>query len=80
MKSIKVQYFAMLREKAQVEQETVQVSGATYGDVYQELKIKYDFPLPVSMIQVAVDDEFVASTDVVKDQARVVFIPPVAGG
>lgn len=80
MKSINVQYFAMLREKARVEQETIAVDASTYAELYQQLKTKYDFPLPVEMIQVAVNDEFVSAQSLVVENARVVFIPPVAGG
>ena len=80
MKSINVQYFAMLREKAQVDQESLSVDASTYAELYQQLKTKYDFPLPLDMIQVAVNDEFVSAHSLVVDDARVVFIPPVAGG
>lgn len=80
MKSINVQYFAILREMARTEQENLTVDVATYAEVYQQLKTKYDFPLPVEMIQVAVNDEFVSAQDLVMENARVVFIPPVAGG
>lgn len=80
MKSIKVQYFALLREQAGVENEELNLNCETYADLYEHLKVKYGFTLPLEMIQVAVNDEFFQMNGKITDQSRVVFIPPVAGG
>lgn len=80
MHAIKVRYFAMLREKAQVSEEEITTSAQTYGELYQELSTRYDFGLPLSMVQVAVDDEFIDLNQTLIPHSRVVFIPPVAGG
>lgn len=80
MKSINVQYFALLREQAGVEKETVSVPCRTYGELYLHLKEKHQFDLPVEMIQVAVNDEFSNMSGEISEGSRVVFIPPVAGG
>jgi molybdopterin synthase sulfur carrier subunit len=79
-KSITVRYFALLREKAGKETEVLDVSCATYGDLYCELSTRYNFALPIEMIQVAVDDEFAQLDMPIRNGANVVFIPPVAGG
>lgn len=80
MHAIKIRYFAMLREKAQCAEESVQTQASTYAELYQELNLRYEFGLPLEMIQVAVNDEFMdVNTQVIPD-ASVVFIPPVAGG
>lgn len=80
MKSINVQYFALLREQAGLESEAVEMSVKTYADLYEFLKAKHSFTLPLQMIQVAVNDEFTHLHHEIVDGARVVFIPPVAGG
>lgn len=80
MKSISVRYFALLREEAGLESETINVAAKTYGELYQHLQEKHQFTLPLEMIQVAVDDEFSHLHHDIKDGAQVVFIPPVAGG
>jgi molybdopterin synthase sulfur carrier subunit len=80
MKSIKVRYFALLREKAQRSEEEFKTQALTYQDLYQELAARHDFSLPVEMIQVAVNDEYVPATTIIQEGAQVVFIPPVAGG
>lgn len=80
MKSISVQYFALLREEAGVEQEDLSVTFKTYGELYSHLQDKHKFKLDKDMIQVAVDDEFAQLHHEITDGARIVFIPPVAGG
>ncbi len=80
MKSINVQYFALLREEAGIEKEQISVDCKTYGELYQHLQSKHKFTLPMDMIQVAVNDEFSLLNLEIMDGARIVFIPPVAGG
>lgn len=80
MKNIKVRYFALLREQAKTENETLQTGCKTLGELYNSLKEKHGFSLPLEMIQVAVNDEFSHITSEVPEGARIVFIPPVAGG
>lgn len=80
MKSISIRYFALLREERGIESEDMSVESATYADLYQFLKEKYQFSLSEKMIQVAVNDEFGRMSDPVQENARIVFIPPVAGG
>ncbi len=80
MHAIKIKYFAMLREKARVSEEEVQTSASTFIELYQELCQRYDFGLPPSMIQLAVNDEFMPLDSKLIPNSSVVFIPPVAGG
>lgn len=79
MNSIKISYFASLREKAGVEAEEMSFEG-TYRELYQELSRKHGFSLPHDMVQVAVNDEFSSMNALVVQNSKVVFIPPVAGG
>ena len=80
MKSIKVHYFALFRDQAKCEEETLEVESHTYGDLYLELSRRHGFDLPPEMIQVAANDEFTSMKSVVMNGAKIVFIPPVAGG
>jgi len=80
VKSINVKYFAMFRELAGKESESLQVDCETYSDLYAFLSNKYQFLLPLEMVQLAVNDEFSQHGHKVRDGADVVFIPPVAGG
>lgn len=79
MPLINVKYFASLKEKTLVESEAINFEGS-YAELYLELSKKYQFTLPFEMIQVAVNDEFSSMNSMVIENAKVVFIPPVAGG
>lgn len=80
MPTFSVRYFALLREKAGAENEEVTGEFKNLSDLYQNLNLKYQFGLEASMIQVAVNDEFAQMSDEVIQGAKIVFIPPVAGG
>lgn len=80
MKSVNVRYFASLREQSGVGSEIVSGDFSTYADVYTYLAKKHGFTLPREIIQVAVNDEFSQLSNAVVEGARVVFLPPMAGG
>jgi len=80
MKSINIKYFAMLRDKTQIESESLELELNTYKDLYLMLSEKYDFDLDETLIQVAQDNKFVSMDSPIKNQATIAFIPPVAGG
>jgi len=80
MKSINVHYFAMLKDFSKVESEKLNVDCDNYLALYEFLQKKYQIDLPSNLIQVAVNDEFVQMNDTVLENAKIVFIPPVAGG
>ena len=77
--NIRVQYFAILRERAGVAAETVETDAATAEALYRELAARHRFP-PLQSIKVAINDEFRDWHSPLADGDSVVFIPPVAGG
>jgi molybdopterin converting factor subunit 1 len=80
VKSVNIKYFAQLRELSGKNDETINVDVETYGELYSFLASKYNFPLPQSMIQIAVNDEYSTFGAPIEANARIVFIPPVSGG
>lgn len=80
MISVRIQYFAILREQRGLAEEAVTTDAATAQELYEELRARHGFTLPASRIRAAVNDEFVAPGTPLKPGDRVVFIPPVAGG
>ncbi len=80
MSRIHVQYYAVLREQAGRSEETVETAAATPAALYDELRARHPFHLARAQLRVAVDGEFAAWDAPLADGARVVFIPPVAGG
>lgn len=79
-KQIQVQYFAVLREQRGTSQETLTTSAKTAKDLYQELKDKHNFKIPIELLKVAVNNEFKDWNTELQSNDSVVFIPPVAGG
>ena len=80
MKTIAVQYFALLREQAGRGEETLQTAATTPGELYAELQSRHGFTLAPRALKVAVNDEFAAWETRLQERDRAVFIPPVAGG
>ena len=76
---VRVDYFAMLRDRAGREHETLETRAATAQELYRELAPKRDLPAQTGL-KVAVNEEFGTWDWRLADGDRVVFIPPVAGG
>jgi molybdopterin converting factor subunit 1 len=80
MKSVTVQYFALLREQAGRSEETVRTAAADPAALFAELRARHGFALGPEVLKVAVNDDFAGWETVLREGDRVVFIPPVAGG
>ncbi len=80
MKTIQVQYFALLREQRGLAREAVTTGAATPAELYGELAARHGFTLASGQLRVAVGGEFAPWTTPLNDGAELVFIPPVAGG
>ena len=79
-KTIHVEYFALLREQRGLSAETVSTSAVTVADFYAELQKRHPFTLPTDRLRAALNGEFAAWNTPLEEGARIVFIPPVAGG
>lgn len=77
---VRVQYFALLREQAGRSEETVATTAATPRALFDELRARHPFTLPLSVMKVAVNGEFTDWDRALGANDAVVFIPPVAGG
>jgi molybdopterin converting factor subunit 1 len=80
MSTIEVQYYAVLREQAGLSQERVVTAAATAAALYEELRARHGLTLGPAQLRVAIDGEFADWQAPLADGAKVVFIPPVAGG
>ncbi|MEY2880223.1 MAG: hypothetical protein RLZZ15_2603 [Verrucomicrobiota bacterium] len=80
MITLRIQYFAILREQRGLADETLATTAATPTALYNELRARHAFTLPADRVRAAVNDEFAPPTAPLRDGDRVVFIPPVAGG
>jgi molybdopterin converting factor small subunit len=79
-KTVRVTYFALLREERGVGEERVETSAATAADLYEELRKCHGFTLGPERLRVAINDGFEPWGTALHDADSLVFIPPVAGG
>lgn len=79
-KTVQLQYFASLREKANKKQELFPTNASTLEELYQDVCERYQISLPVEHVRVSVNEEFSAMDSPVREGDRIAFLPPVAGG
>jgi molybdopterin synthase sulfur carrier subunit len=76
--SIKVRYFASLKEKVGRSEDVVEDTGAmTVFSIWMQLNP--DIPLPDNVLM-ALNMVYVSPEEAVKDGDEVAFFPPVTGG
>ncbi len=80
MKTVQVQYFAILREQRGLAHEVCATEAATAAELYAELRARHGFTLAPERLRVALNDEFAAWAAPLHEGDALVFIPPVAGG
>jgi molybdopterin converting factor subunit 1 len=80
MKNIHLLYFAILRERRGLNKESRETTAATAGDLYEELKKEFKFPLGLDQTRVAINGEFSEMDSLLNNGDEVIYIPPVAGG
>lgn len=79
-RTLRVQYYAILREQAGRSEETLDTQAATPAELYDELRQRHPFQLAASQLKVALNSEFSDWNTQLRQGDTVVFIPPVAGG
>lgn len=79
MARVRVEYFAVLRERAGCREEELDTQAGSARALFAELEARHGFPRLPSF-QVAINEEFRDWDSPVSDGDTIVFIPPVAGG
>jgi molybdopterin converting factor subunit 1 len=80
MNRVRVEYFALLRERAGVNEETIETSAETPAELYAELVERHGFDIERTRLKVAINAQFGDWSAPLRNGDEVVFIPPVAGG
>ena len=80
MSRVTVLYFASLRDAAGVASEVVEGEESDLRALYEALRARHGFALPVEQLRVAVDGAFAHWDDALRSGSEVAFIPPVSGG
>jgi molybdopterin-guanine dinucleotide biosynthesis protein A len=78
--SLRVQYFAALRDQAGRSEETVATQARTPRALYEELRLARGLQLRPEQLRVAVNEDFADWARPLVAGDSVVFLPPVAGG
>jgi molybdopterin synthase sulfur carrier subunit len=79
-KTIRILYFARLREERGQSEEIIQTRANTASQLYKELQKTHDLSLDPAHLRVAINDEFHTWESILNQNDVVTFIPPVAGG
>ncbi len=79
-KNVTLEHFAIFREVRKKDSETVDTSARTARDLYTELHERFEMPLPIEALRVAINDEFAPWEHEIREGDRIAFIAPVAGG
>ena len=79
-KTLTIRYFALFREHAGIDQETVDIDAGTTAEVFAALKHRHGSSEPLGHCKVAVNDEMAGWDSPVNDGDTVLLFPPVAGG
>lgn len=80
MIGVTAQYFALFRELAGKESETVSTSSETASQLFSELSKRHGFVDPMERCKVAINDELVDWDSPLSSGDVVLFFPPVAAG
>lgn len=80
MKTITVRYFAMFREQAGLDEESLTLDANTAADVFEFTKPRHGSAEPSGHCKVAINDVMADWSTPVEDGDTVLLFPPVAGG
>jgi molybdopterin converting factor small subunit len=80
MKTITVRYFAMFREHAGIDEETLMLDANTAADVFSATHERHGSAEPSGHCKVAINDVMADWDSPISDGDSVLLFPPVAGG
>ena len=78
--NVRVRYFAVLRDRRGLGEESISTDPVTARELADRLIVLHKLDLPPSLIRIAVNGEFVGDQHMLADGDSVVLMPPVAGG
>jgi molybdenum cofactor guanylyltransferase len=79
-KTVKVLYFAKLREERGLGEESIRTLACTVAGLYEELRFRHRLSLRAEALRAAVNADFSPWSQSLREGDEIVFIPPVAGG
>lgn len=79
-KTVTVKYFAMFRESAGVDSESVGTTATTAAELFAQLADRHQSHEPLHHCKVAINDRMADWSSPLQDGDVVLLFPPVAGG
>ena len=79
-KNVTVRYFAMFRERAGTDAETVATDAGTTEELFRQLQDRHGSAEPLGHCKVAINDEMADWDSAITDGDVILLFPPVAGG
>ena len=80
MKTVTVRYFAVFRESAGLDTESVTLDAQTALDVFEHTRDRHRSSEPAGHCKVAINDEMADWSQPVEEGDTILLFPPVAGG
>lgn len=80
MKSVRVRYYAALREQRGLPLEIVDTPAETAAELYDELRARHGFRLAREHLRVALNGDITGWNSPLRADDIVEFLPPSAGG
>lgn len=80
VREVRVAWFGHLAERRKLREEGVTTMAETVGAFLREMSSLHGLGLDLSLIRVAVNDEFASESHKLQTGDKVVFLPPFAGG
>jgi molybdopterin converting factor small subunit len=80
MKTVTVRYFAVFREQAGLDVETLKTHAETAADVFEATRERHGSREPLGHCKVAINDVMADWDSPVEDGDTILLFPPVAGG
>jgi molybdopterin synthase sulfur carrier subunit len=78
--SVRVLYFASLRDAAGCESEAIEGPHSSLGALYDDLARRYGFRFPRDRVRAARNGAFAPWDAIAADGDEIAFLPPVSGG
>lgn len=79
-KTVKILYFAKLREARGLDEESTETLACTAAGLYEEIAFRHRFPFEIDALRCARNGDFCDWSTRIHQDDEIVFIPPVAGG
>ena len=80
MIGVTARYFAVFREQAGTNRETLTTRATTAAELFAEVSDRHGLADPMTRCKVAVNDELASWDRTLEEGDVVLFFPPVAGG